>query len=123
MNARPNVVIYEDDGLTRALLEEWLQEAGYRVRAGNVRDPATDGPCDLLIVSVYMPKQTGAHCVRTIRAAHPGTPVIAISGQFRAGLAADGATAQVLAVQQVVAKPLSRQELIGCVRGIIGTSA
>jgi DNA-binding response OmpR family regulator len=123
MNARPNVVIYEDDGLTRELLEEWLQEAGYRVCAGNARDPAQDGPCDLLIVSVYMPKQGGAHCVRAIRAAHPGTPVIAISGQFRAGLAADGATAQVLSVQQVVAKPLSRQELLGCVRGIIGSSA
>jgi len=121
MNSRPDVVIYEDDGLTRELLEEWLEEAGYRVRAGNVRDPAHDGPCDLLIVSVYMPKLAGAHCVRTIRAAHPGTPVIAISGQFRAGLAADGATAQVLSVQQVVAKPLSRRELLGCVRGIIGT--
>jgi len=122
MDIRPHVVIYEEDALTRGLLQEWLAEAGYRVQAGNMRDPAGDGPCDLLIVSVFMPKQTGAHCVRTIRAAHPGTPVIAISGQFRSGLAADGATARVLAVQQVVAKPLSRQELLGCVRGIIGLS-
>jgi DNA-binding NarL/FixJ family response regulator len=76
-----------------------------------------------VIVSVYMPKHAGAQCVRDIQAAHPGTPVIAISGQFRAGLAPDGATAQALRVQQVVAKPLSRQELLAAVHGIIGPSA
>src|SRR5258706_16300871 len=54
-----NIVIYEDDGPMRALLKEWLGEAGYRVRA--VAEPA--GPsaedADLVIVSVYMPKQAG----------------------------------------------------------------
>ena len=31
---RVNIVIYEEDHLTRALLQEWLGEAGYRVRTG-----------------------------------------------------------------------------------------
>jgi len=113
------IVIYEEDPLTRALLTQWLDEAGYRVRLGNPRCLGTDAPCDLVILSMYMPKHTGARCVRDVQSAHPGTPVIAISGQFRSGLAADGATAQALGVQQVVAKPLSRQELLGSVRGII----
>jgi DNA-binding NtrC family response regulator len=123
MKAPAHVVIYEEDFLTRGLLEEWLREAGYRVRSGNTCDAGRDGPCDLLIVSVYMPKHTGPQCVRDIQAAHPGTPVIAISGQFRPGLAAAGTTAQALSVQQVVAKPLTRQKLLDCVHGILGTSS
>jgi DNA-binding NtrC family response regulator len=119
--SRPrDIVIYEEDFLTRALLQEWLGEAGYRIRLGDSRHASRDAPCDLVIVSVYMPKHAGAQCVRDIQAAHPGTPVIAISGQFRPGLTAAGATAQALGVRQVVAKPLSRRDLLGSVQGIIG---
>jgi DNA-binding NtrC family response regulator len=114
-----SIVIYEEDSLTRALLEEWLREAGYVVRVGNRCSPGADAPCDLVILSVYMPKQGGAECVRGIQEAHPETPVIAISGQFRPGLSAAGATAQKLCVRQVVAKPLARQELLESVRGIV----
>ena len=63
-----DIVIYEEDFLTRALLEEWLGEAGYRVRVGNRCNPGADGPCDLVIVSVYMPKQGW----RTVRPQCPG---------------------------------------------------
>jgi DNA-binding NtrC family response regulator len=119
MKERLDIVIYEEDFLTRTLLEEWLGEAGYRVRVGNRCNPGGDGPCDLVILSVYMPKQGGAQCVRGVQEAHPGTPVIAISGQFRSGISANGATAQKLCVRKVVAKPLTRQELLESVRGII----
>jgi len=119
MAAQQDIVIYEDDVLTRALLQDWLGEAGFRVRFGSYRSAVVDAPGDLVIASVYMPKRSGADCVRDIQAAHPGTPIIAISGQFRPGLAAGGTTAQMLRVQQVVAKPLSRHELLEAVRGII----
>jgi DNA-binding NtrC family response regulator len=120
MGSGRDIVIYEEDALNRSLLEEWLGDAGYRVRAGKRCDPAVDAPCDLVIVSVYMPKHVGAKCVSDIQAAHPGTPFIAISGHFRAGLAAGGSTAQMLGVQQVVAKPMIRKELLDSVRGIMG---
>jgi CheY-like chemotaxis protein len=61
--------------------------------------------------------------VRDIQAAHPGTPLIAISGHFRPGLAASGAAAQALGVRQVLAKPLIRGELLGAVRAILNASA
>jgi CheY-like chemotaxis protein len=114
-----DIVVYEEDLLTRTLLEEWLGDAGYRVRVGNQCDPGVDAPGGLLIVSVYMPKQSGALCLRAIQAAHPGTPLIAISGHFRPGLAAAGSAAQMLSVQQVLAKPLVRTELLEAVRCII----
>jgi hypothetical protein len=46
--------------------------------------------------------------------------VIAISGQFFAGLTANGAIAQTLGVQQAIAKPLNRMDLIAAVRALIG---
>jgi DNA-binding response OmpR family regulator len=119
MVAVPDIVIYEEDFLTRSLIKEWLEGAGYRVRIGNRCHPGGDGRCDLVILSVYLPKQAGGECTRDIRSAHAGTPMIAISGHFRSGLRASGSTAQMLRVQQVVAKPLVRQELLESVRGIL----
>ncbi len=102
----------------RALLKEWLSQAGYVVREaepGRVQREATE---DLVIVSLYMPKQAGLQ-LRRIQAAHPGTPLIAISGQFRSGLSAAGMTAHMLGVQQVLAKPLERGDLLEAVRTVI----
>ncbi len=115
-----DIVIYEDDHQTRNLIKEWLADAGYLVRIGNRCDPGVDGTCDLVIVSLYMPKQGGVDYVRGIQSAHPGTPLLATSGQFRPGLAAAGFTAHHLHVHQVIAKPLMRKELLDVVRAIIG---
>jgi CheY-like chemotaxis protein len=119
------IVIYEENDLMRALLEEWLSEVGYGVHAAASHDrhtgPPGDGhPADLVIVSLYMPKQGGVQLVREIQAMHPGAPLIAISGQFLPGLSAGGAIAQALGVQQVIAKPLTRSDLLAAVRAIIG---
>jgi DNA-binding response OmpR family regulator len=117
-----NIVLYEDDVLMRDLLQEWLSEAGYRVRLATLRGGQSHGEADLVIASIYMPKHAGAQVVRDIRSAHPATPVIAISGQFRAGLCQAGGTAQALGVQQVIAKPLVRSDLLASVRAIIGAA-
>jgi DNA-binding response OmpR family regulator len=115
------IAIYEEDDLMRALLKEWLSDAGYRVRATASRGGQRGGTADLVIVSVYMPKQAGVELVHEIKTAHPGKPLIAISGQFRSGLSAVGVTAQALGVQQLIAKPLSRNDLLEAVRAMIGT--
>lgn len=115
-----NIVLYEEDFLMRDLLQEWLTEAGYQVRAAALRGLQSDEKADLVIASLYMPKQAGVEFVRNISAVHPGTPIIAISGQFRSGLCQAGATAQALGVQQVIAKPIIRSDLVKSVRAIIG---
>jgi DNA-binding response OmpR family regulator len=117
---RLDIVIYEEDSLTRALLQEWLSEAGYRVRVGRLHDPNLELAADLVIANVYMPKQSGAQWIRDIQAIHPNTPIVAISGQFRSGLCTNGPTAQSLGVQQAIAKPLIRADLLYAVRGMIG---
>jgi DNA-binding response OmpR family regulator len=116
-----SIAIYEEDDLMRALLREWLSEAGYRVYEAGRRGGAREGTVDLVIASVYLPKQAGAQLLREVQAAHPGTPLIAISGQFRSGLSVAGAAAQMPGVQRVLAKPLTRGDLFEAVRAIIGT--
>jgi CheY-like chemotaxis protein len=114
------IAIYEENDLMRALLKEWLSEAGYRVREVAPRGVQRVSTEDLVIASVYMPKHAGAQMLRDVQAAHPGTPLIAISGQFRSGLSAAGTTAQMLGVERVLAKPLTRDDLLEAVRAIIG---
>jgi DNA-binding response OmpR family regulator len=114
------IAIYEEDYLTRTLLQEWLSQAGYDTYLSTPRDANCEQTPDLVIVSVYMPKHAGAQCIGDIKKAHPGAPLIAISGQFRSGLSAAGAAAQSLGVQQVIAKPLVHRDLLEAVQGILG---
>jgi CheY-like chemotaxis protein len=115
------IAVYEDDDLMRALLVEWLGTAGYSVSARSPCDALMNDAADLVIVSIYMPKQGGQQLVNAVQAAHPNTPLVAISGQFRSGLAVNGAAAQALGVQQVIAKPLSRRDLLAAVCDTIGS--
>jgi DNA-binding response OmpR family regulator len=115
-----SIVIYEEDDLMRALLEEWLRNAGYRVHVVASRSAPAQEHAHLVIVSIYMPKHAGVPLICEIRAAYPRTPLIAISAQFRSGLSSAGATAQTLGVAQVLAKPLTRDALLATVRAIIG---
>jgi len=116
-----HIVVYEENDLMRALLKEWLDEAGYRVSTpAPAGGPAQSPPrADLVIVSVTLPRLEGAGKVRDVRKAHPEARVIALSGQFRSGLSEAGATARALGVEQVLAKPLSRTHLLDSIRAIL----
>jgi DNA-binding response OmpR family regulator len=115
-----SIVIYEEDDLMGALLEEWLSDAGYRVHGVESHSAPVQDNADLVIVSLYMPKHAGARLAGEIRAVYPRTPLLAISAQFRSGLSTAGATAQTLGVAQVIAKPLTRDALLATVRAMIG---
>jgi CheY-like chemotaxis protein len=114
------VVIIEEDKLMRGLLVEWLGAEGYSVRAAAPEDAQVPDKADLVIVDVYMPRQEGAKRLSAIKAAHPGTPLIAMSGQFRPGLRGSCTAADALGVQQVIAKPFTRRDLLAAVHSVIG---
>ena len=114
------IVIIEYDLLIRSLLAEWLTADGYRVHGLAEDNAQTPPPVDLVIVDVYMPRGLGVERLRSARRAYPGVPIIAISGQFRAGLDCAGATAQALGVDRVIAKPFGRKALLHAVRSVIG---
>jgi DNA-binding NarL/FixJ family response regulator len=114
------IVIIEEDELMRGLLVEWLRAEGYSVRADAPRDPQAPERADLVIVDVYMPRHEGVKTLRAVKAAHPETPLIAISGQFRPGLVGRSTAADALGVRQVIAKPFSRRDLLAAVHSVIG---
>jgi DNA-binding response OmpR family regulator len=114
----PKIVIYEEDPLMRALLQEWLCSAGYHATDTSFAKELASR-ADLVIVSISSPKHAGAYLLQEIQAVHPGTPLIALSGQFRGGLSSAGTTAQRLGVAQIIAKPLTRDTLLGAVHAMI----
>ena len=113
------IVVIEEDKLMRGLLVEWLNAAGYAARAAASCDTAPRG-ADLVIVDVYMPRLDGAQRLRDVRADYPDTPLIAISAQFLPGLVGSRTAADALGVEQVIAKPFSRSELLAAVDDVIG---
>ena len=80
-----SIVIIEEDDLMRGLLVEWLTAAGYAVLGQAPYAVAPGRSADVVIVDLYMPRQAGVNAVRCVQEAYPGTPLIAISAQFRAG--------------------------------------
>jgi DNA-binding response OmpR family regulator len=110
----------EGDALMRGLLIEWLTSAGYSVREALPRHEASTPSVDLVIVDLYMPREAGARIIRAVQRSHPGTPVIAISGQFRAGLAATSSVARTLGAARILAKPFSCDDLLAAVRALVG---
>jgi CheY-like chemotaxis protein len=117
-----NIVIIEEDDLMRGLLTEWLSGAGYAVREQRLHETSSGELADLVIVDLYMPRQTGAEIVRAVQQAHPGAPVIAVSAQFRPGLDSSWWAASALGVRQLLAKPCTREDLLRAVKAAIGAA-
>jgi DNA-binding response OmpR family regulator len=114
-----HIAVYERDELMYALLREWLSGAGYGVRdSASPADPA--GAVDLVIVSIALPKEESDALLRRVRAVHSGSPVIVLTSRARAGLSSAGAAARGLGVERVMAKPLTRAELLAAVHNIVG---
>jgi CheY-like chemotaxis protein len=117
------IVIIEEDKLMRGLLVEWLSAEGYSVRTATADNVQAPDKADLVIVDVYMPRHEGAKRLRAVKAAHPETPLVAISGQFRPGLVGSCTAADALGVRQVIAKPFSRRDLLAAVHSVIGPAS
>ena len=66
-----------------------------------------------------MPKRESDALLGLVQSVHPRTPVIALSSRARAGMSSDGAAARALGVERVVAKPLTRNELLAAVRAVL----
>ena len=115
-----SIVIIEKDDLMRSLLNEWLTAAGYAVRERVLHPLPAEEAGDLVIVDLYMPRLAGVEVVRAVQQAYPGTPVIAISAQFRPGLASSSWAARKLGARQVIAKPFTRADLLRTVHAVIG---
>jgi signal transduction histidine kinase/ActR/RegA family two-component response regulator len=80
------VLLCEDEGLVRGLVERVLAREGYRVRSSRAprealdmlaREPST---VDILVTDVIMPEMSGPELAERVRATHPGLPTLFLSG-------------------------------------------
>ena len=83
--AAPMILLADDDGAIRTVLDQALGRAGYEVRA--TANAATlwrwigDGQGDLVITDVVMPDENGLDLLPRIKKLRPDMPVIVMSAQ------------------------------------------
>ena len=120
--ARATVDVYERHSATRELLETWLSQAGYNVRdRGGSRAPV-DSPVDLVILATQVSTLQTLQLIRTMRVIYPTTAFLVLSGHPGGGCStAGGGDAQSIDGTRVLAKPLSREQLLEAVQAITGT--
>ncbi len=115
--SRGTILIADDDGAIRTVLDQALGRAGYEVRA--TANAATlwrwigDGQGDLVITDVVMPDENGLDLLPRIKKLRPDMPVIVMSAQstiMTAIKAAEGGA------HEYLPKPFDLKELINVVQ-------
>ena len=108
VNRKAFILIREEDDLIRELIERWLVEAGFSVRAAGEEAPS------LIIANV----PSAARAPQVIEALQRvyAAPILVLSGRFRRGLAGSIEAARRLGVKKVLPKPFTRSELLSAVR-------
>ena len=119
MSAPTRVLVVDADPALLGLLEEWLAARGCTVEAAqSCADGQRDG-FDLILVDIPSPRQGCAEGLKAIAAAHPHTPILALSSSFFPGVDATGAVARALGVAGVLPKPVTRDGLLDALRRLL----
>jgi CheY-like chemotaxis protein len=84
---QPTILVIDDNKELVALLTSLFEEAGYRVVGASKGKPAvelgkTEDP-RLAVIDVLLPDMMGYHVAESLRAMHPGMPVVFMSGVFK----------------------------------------
>ena len=120
---RSRALIVDADPALAALLEEWLADCGCSVASGSSGGEAVPGTFDVIVLDVPYARRAGLEHVRRVALQHPGTPIIALSSSFFAGIDCTGAVARSLGAASVLPKPLAREALTAAVRRLVESAA
>jgi two-component system nitrogen regulation response regulator GlnG len=121
--SKGTILIADDDGAIRTVLDQALGRAGYEVRA--TANAATlwrwigDGQGDLVITDVVMPDENGLDLLPRIKKLRPDMPVIVMSAQstiMTAIKAAEGGA------HEYLPKPFDLKELINVVQRALAST-
>jgi len=114
------VLLAEDDRAVRSLLHRMLTGAGYRVLPAVSGDEALallaaePAGVALLVTDVGMPGMSGHELAERVRASHPGTPALLISGHLAEATPGSEERREVF-----LAKPFDRATLLAAVRAAL----
>ena len=85
------VLVVDDDANVLKLFSRILSNGGYTVRfvasgGETLRALETDGPFDLLVLDLCMPKPDGLEVLRQVHAQYPGLRILVVSGYLEGAL-------------------------------------
>ncbi len=117
---RGRVLIVEDDRAIRIGLREKLTLDGYEIVEAadgeEARDKLADGPLDLVILDLMLPKLDGLSVLKWLRKGFPDLPVLILSARGREEEKVEGLRA---GADDYLAKPFGLKELIARVEALL----
>jgi PAS domain S-box-containing protein len=119
---RETILLVEDEDLVRVLAKRVLERAGFAVLMAENADQALaiaadhDGPIDLLLTDVIMPRILGPELAIRLGLLRPGLRVLFTSGYTAGG---SGLTASMPSDAHFIDKPFSPVDLVAAVRAAI----
>ncbi len=122
--ADKSVLLVEDSGVVRALVKNILSLGGFAVLDAGDGEEALriartrEGPIDLVLTDVVMPRMSGRELVRRLREIRPGLRILFMSGYAEENVGRDGALP---AGTFFIPKPFTPDVLLAKVREIIGS--
>jgi len=121
----PTILVIDDSPSALALAELILAEDGHQVipflSAIEAMELAARVPVDVIVTDLYMPEKDGLEVLQEVRKVCPKVPVIAVSGVR--GVKNMLSAAKILGADCILQKPYSKEQLLGSVAGVLGSSA
>jgi CheY-like chemotaxis protein len=120
---RERILIADDDLNIRLLVKAVLEFRGYQVcEASNGQEAVEkfqgDGPFDMVILDLNMPKLGGSPALRNILAIHPEIPSLALTGMV-SDPALKRPTTDIGSFRASISKPFDNEELLRTVRRLL----
>jgi len=79
-------------------------------------------PPALIVTDMFMPGPCGAEAIGTLKKKHPGTALIALSGNFNSGQGLSAEEAVAAGADRAFPKPVKRAELLKAVADLVGAA-
>ena len=121
--ATETILLVEDEPQVRSLTRTMLARLGYRVLEAESADEALsiaskyEGPLDLLLTDLVMPRMSGTDLARQMQTARPGIRVLYMSGYTDNGVIGQG---MLTADTPFIQKPFTSATLSRKVREVLG---
>ena len=121
MSEKPaRILVVDDDPELRSLLQRFLSEHGFQVRAadgGKAMDAALQrGPADVVVLDLMMPGEDGLAVLRRLRAGGDQTPVIMLTAR---GDPIDRVLGLEMGADDYLAKPFLPRELVARIAALL----
>lgn len=125
MTSKFKILIVDDEPSIRSLIEQALATRGYEVNtAGNGLEAirmAAGEAFNLIMVDLIMPGKDGIETILALRANHPRTRIIAMSGGFNGGSQSYLPLAGKIGACRTLAKPFDFAAMFEAIEGEIGS--